>query len=131
MQGKRIPDDIRAAIIAQLIDGHAVTRVAENFKIPKQTISRLKKEIPAEELRQIEVRKGVRIAELISRNLELSFEAMNNIANQTKNAKWLSEQNAHDLATLFGVTADKVFRVLEAIENAHDRAESEWPEQVV
>lgn len=130
MQGKRIPDEIRAAVIAELIDGHAVTKVAERFKIPKQTVSRLKKEIPAEQLGQIETKKGERIAELITKNLELSFQAMNNIANQTANAKWLSEQNAHDLATLFGVTADKVFRVLEAIENAHDRAESEWPEVV-
>lgn len=116
--------------MAELLAGHAVTKVAAKFKIPKQTVSRLKKEIPDEQLGQIETKKGERIAELISLNLELSFQAMNNIANQTANAQWLSKQNAHDLATLFGVTADKVFRVLDAIEQAQAREEADWPEVV-
>ncbi len=128
MKGKRISDEIRTAVMSALLNGHAVTKVADDFKIPHSTVSRLKNEIPQEKLDEVGRKKGDRIAELITQNLELSFTAMNNIANQTGNAKWLSEQNAHDLATLFGVTADKVFRVLEAIQNA--QVESEWPEVV-
>lgn len=131
-QGKRIPDEIRAAVLAELLAGHTVTHVSEKFKIPQGTVSRLRKAIPAEKLNEIETKKGERIAELITQNLELSFQAMNNIASQTANVEWLNRQNAHDLATLFGVTADKIFRVLEAIENARaaSEADDDWPAEV-
>lgn len=126
-KGQKISDEIRSAVMAELLAGHAVTKVAERFNIPHSTVSRLKTEIPQEKLDEVGRKKGDRIAELITQNLELSFTAMNNIANQTNNDEWLSKQNADDLATLFGVTADKVFRVLEAIQNAQ---EQEWPEEV-
>lgn len=127
---QRIPEDVKAAVVAELLAGHAVTKVAERFQLPKATVSRLKATIPTEQLEQIGTKKGERIAELITQNLELSFQAMNNIANQTQNVRWLFKQNAHDLATLFGVTADKVFRVLEAIQNAQEQPAEEWPERV-
>ena len=127
-KGKRVPDEVRAQVLAALLEGQAVTKVADTYKIDKATVSRLKKTIPADKLQEVATKKGEHIAELISANLENSFHAIGNILNQTKNAEWLTRQNASDLATLLGVTSDKVFRVLEAIQNAH--AEDEWPDTV-
>jgi len=127
-QGRRIPDEVRAAVIGALLEGQAVTKVADDYKIPHSSVSRLKKAIPQEQLDEVGRKKGEHIAELISNNLEASFIAIKNILNQTENAKWLTQQNAADLATLLGVTSDKVFRVLEAIQNA--QAPDEWPEVV-
>ena len=129
---KKLSDQTRAAIIASLLEGQAVTKVADDYKVDKATVSRLKKVLPAEALQQIATKKENEFAALISANLKGSFEAIQNILNQTKDADWLRKQSAAELATLLGVTSDKVFRVLEAIENAQADADKpdEWPETV-
>ncbi len=130
-QGVRIPDNTRAAVVAALLEGQAVTKVADDYKIDKGTVSRLKKTIPADKLQEVAIKKGEHIAELISANLEKSFLAIGNILKQTENADWLTKQNASDLATLLGVTSDKVFRVLEAIQNAQvEEVDDAWPSTV-
>jgi hypothetical protein len=124
-QGKRIPDSTRAAVVAALLEGQAVTKVADDYKIDKATVSRLKKAIPAELLQEVATKKEIDIAGKIADHLNASFEALTNILAVTKDAAWLNKQNASDLATFSGVTADKVFRVLEAIENAQSTTENE------
>jgi len=122
-QGKPIPDDKKAVVLAALLAGQSVNQIAEEYKIPKSSVSRLKKLIPAAELAQIGTQKAENLAGLIAANLEGSFEAIQNILKQTRNANWLDKQPAAELATFLGVTSDKVFRVLEAIENAQSTAD--------
>lgn len=124
MKGKRISDEQRAVVIAALLEGQAVTKVAEQFKLPHSTVSRLKKAIPQEQLDEVGRKKAENIAALISANLEGSFEAIQNILKVTNDDNWLHKQPASELATFLGVTSDKVFRVLEAIENAQHRNEA-------
>lgn len=119
-QGVRISDTRRAEVLAALLEGQAVTKVAEKYKLPHGTVSRFRKAIPSASLNEIKRKKGKNIAELISKNLECSFQAIQNILNQTNNVDWLQKQPAAELATFLGVTSDKVFRVLEAIENAQN-----------
>lgn len=128
-QGKPIPDGTKAAVIAALLEGQAVSQVAATYKVSEASASRLRKAIPADRLKEVEIKKGKDLAELIVANLEASFEARKNILRQTENADWLNKQSAAELATLYGVAADKEFRVLEAIENAQNADESEeaWP----
>jgi regulator of protease activity HflC (stomatin/prohibitin superfamily) len=123
-QGKRIPDSTRAAVVAALLEGQAVTKVADDYKIDKATVSRLKKAIPAALLQEVATKKEIDIAGKIADHLNASFEALTNILAVTKDNAWLTKQNASDLATFSGVTADKVFRVLEAIENAQATEET-------
>jgi hypothetical protein len=124
-----ISDEKRAVVLAALLVGQGVNQIAAQYKIPKATVSRLKKAIPTEHLEQIGTQKRDRLAELIAANLEASFQARQNILKQTEDAHWLSKQSASELATLYGVAADKEFRVLEAIENAQP-TQNEWPEVV-
>lgn len=125
-QGKKIPDETRAAVMAALLEGQAVTKVAADYKIDKATVSRIKKTISSEELQRIATKKELDIAQKVADYLNASFEAMLNVLSVTKNNAWLSKQSASELATFNGVTADKVFRVLEAIENANaNKAETD------
>lgn len=117
-QGRPIPDNKKAAVIAALLEGQAVSKVAEVYKVPQSSVSRLKKLIPQAQLDEVGTKKGENIANLIAANLDASFQAIKNILNQTNNAEWLNKQPADELATFLGITSDKVFRVLEAIENA-------------
>lgn len=128
---KRTSDAKRAACIAALLEGQAVSKVAADYKVSEATASRLRKAIPPELLQEIETKKGQKLANLIAGNLERSFEAIGNILEHTKNVDWLNKQSADELATFLGVTSDKVFRVLEAIENARpSESNEEWPEVV-
>lgn len=122
-QGKPLSDETRAVVIAALLAGQGVNDVARAYHIDKSTVSRLKKAIPTEKLQQVATQKSETIAELIAVNLETSFHAIRNILKQTENADWLNKQPASELATFLGVTSDKVFRVLEAIENAQQADE--------
>lgn len=115
--------------MAALLAGQSVNQVADVYKMPKSSVSRLKALIPDEQLEQVGTQKGEHIADLIAANLEASFKAIHNILQQTENAEWLNKQPADELATFLGVTSDKVFRVLEAIENAQP-APSEWPDEL-
>lgn len=120
MKGSRTSDAVRAAVIASLLEGQAVTKVADDYKIDKSTVSRIKKAIPPELLQQVATKKDLDIAGKIVDHLNASFEALSNILAITRNNAWLSKQSASDLATFSGVTADKVFRVLQAIEDAQN-----------
>jgi transposase-like protein len=128
-QGKRIPDSKKAAVMAALLEGQAVTKVADDYKIDKATVSRIKKQLPADKLQEVATKKELDIANSIALMLDASFKAIHNILRQTENAEWLNKQPADELATFIGVTSDKVFRVLEAIENAQTQSD-EWPEEV-
>jgi regulator of protease activity HflC (stomatin/prohibitin superfamily) len=124
-QGKRISDATRAAVMAALLEGQAITKVAADYKIDKASVSRLRKAIPKEHLQQVATKKDIDIASKIVEHLDASFQALKNILAVTNDTTWLNKQNASDLATFSGVTADKVFRVLEAIENAQTNEENE------
>ncbi len=124
-QGKPISDEKKAVVLAALLTGQGVNEVAAAYKVPASSVSRLKKAIPQEKLAQVGIQKGENIASMISANLEGSFTAIKNILKVTENAEWLNKQPASELATFLGVTSDKVFRVLEAIENAQSPKDEE------
>jgi transposase-like protein len=125
VQRKRISEETKAVVIAALLEGQSVSKVSEDYKVPMSSVSRIRKLVPQNKLEEVAEKKGDRLADLISGYLETSFEAISNILNQTKNADWLKEQSAAELATFFGVTSDKVFRVLEAIDKARAVAAGE------
>lgn len=126
-QGKRISDEIRAQVIAALLQGQAVTEVAKEYRLPKSSVSRLKNEIPHTELEQVGTKKRLDIAENISNFLDEGFKAIINTLKVTENVSWLNSQPASELATFIGVTSDKLFRILEAIENANRNKETDKP----
>ncbi len=51
--------------------------------------------------------------------LEASLASLTRIAKVTADDVWLKSQNAAELATLYGVKADKIIKILEAIERAN------------
>jgi hypothetical protein len=118
MRGKRIANDVRAQVIAALLEGQGVTQIAAKYRLAQSTVSGLRKEIPAEKLDEVRSKKRDDLAQLIASNLEAAFAALTNILNITRDPNWLKKQSAAELATMYGVISDKNFRILEAIDNA-------------
>ena len=117
----KTPPEVQAQIIAALLLGQFQTdeQVADHTGVSKHTVSRIKRTIPDEYLRQVESLKKDRIGELVGQYLEKSLRSLIRIDMVTMNEEWLLSQDAASLATFYGVKADKAYRLLEAIERAN------------
>lgn len=118
-----VSDDVKAQVMAALLHGQAVSKVAKDYKIGKATVSRYKKLLPAETLEQVGTKKRDQLAESVGRYMDDAFNAIHATLKVTQNAEWLNRQSAAELATFIGVTSDKIFRVLEALETAQAQSE--------
>jgi len=67
-----------------------------------------------------------RLAKLVAEFLEGALESLKRIDGITIDGDWLRSQDAAGLATLYGVKADKVIRILEAIEWANSQSDAEF-----
>jgi hypothetical protein len=130
VRGQKHSDETRGQALAALLAGQGVSEVAKKYKLPKATVSDLKRHIDSEEFDQVRTKKAEQLAGLIEGHLHTSLEAARNIAEQTKNGDWLNKQSAEDLGVFYGILTDKAVRILEAAEAAAEPAEEEWPEHV-
>ena len=102
--------ETRAACMASLLQGQAVSAVAAHYSLPTSTVSRWKAEARKEAGRSDDM------GELL---LDYLTEALTTLRAQQevfRDPTWLRSQDAGELAVLHGVTVDKVVRLLEALE---------------
>ena len=124
MRGQKHSDETRAHALAALLEGQGVSEVARKYKLPKATVSDIKKSIDSEEFDQVRTKKQESLAGLIEGHLQASLKAATDIASQTANADWRNKQDADKLGVFYGILTDKSVRILEAAEAAQ-HAESE------
>lgn len=115
MRGKQYSDDTKAGVMAALLAGQGVDEVAKQYRISPRTASRWKAAIDGE-LAKLGAQKRDLIGELLSEYLKEVLITLTAQQRHFRDVKWLVKQNAADLAVLHGVSADKAFRLLEAIE---------------
>lgn len=120
-KGKITPPEVTAQIIAALLSGQFQddTELAAAVGTSKSNITKIKKSIPKEYLEQISAIKKDKIGQLVGEFLEGALHSLQRIDAVTLNEEWLFNQGAAELATFYGVKADKVIKILEAIERAH------------
>lgn len=119
-RGKAHSPETKAAVIAALLGGLALTEVAATFKLPETTVSQWKSEIPTERFVEVRSKKRETLLSLVEGHLTASLKAATSIAEKcSTNDKWLGEQSASDLAILYGVLSDKSIRLVEAMQRAY------------
>ena len=111
-------EETKAKAIALLLTGQSIDEVASVLRIPKGTVaswaSRTKHVASDAILENRE--QGEKLGGLIIDNLETYLSATKKMAETIfTDSEWLRKQEASQLAILFGVMADKTFRLLEAI----------------
>ncbi len=112
-------EETKAAVMAALLSGQSVGQVAREYHIPKGTVSGWKKvAIPNDATQKKDI--GV----LLLAYLETNLETLRAQAEHFRDFKWLTKQNAADLAVLHGVMTDKAIRLLEAMSNANSRGKN-------
>jgi hypothetical protein len=103
----------KAAVMAALLTGQAISYVAREYKIPFGTVATWSRNLQRDH--RLSYEKRELIGELIIDNVEAELVTMIAMQDVFRNQKWLQKQSASELAVLYGVIKDKAIRVLEAI----------------
>lgn len=111
-RGKRTSDEVRAAIMAALLAGQGVSEISENFDMPQQTVSDLKR-VLENEFGSFGAKKE--ISEQILELLGTQLNALKSIAGNVGRPEYVEKQPASEIAVLYGVISDKAFRIVSAI----------------
>lgn len=117
-RGKRISDEVRAAVVAALLTGQGATQVAEAYNISEASVSRIKRSIDPAELEELETQKKDTLSELILGLVETNIETLTAQSLAFRDTAFIRKNSAAELATLYGVVADKTIRILAALEPA-------------
>ncbi len=113
-RGKKHSPEVRAAVTAALLTGQGVNEVASQYKLDKSVVSRWRAPINSDELQQVADEKREEFAELLAVSLRETIRTLTIQVQFFRSEKWLKDQSAAELATLFGVITDTVVRILEA-----------------
>jgi transposase-like protein len=126
--------DLIAKVVAAVLEGQSMSAVAREYRIPKGTVSSWVKRNAifesdnggGREIRDPK-KEGRRelIGDLIIDNLEAQLNATKTMANAIQDEEWIRKQPASEIAVLFGVIADKTFRILEALPDDDDEEKEE------
>jgi transposase-like protein len=109
------PDEIKAAAMAALLAGQSISTVAEKYKIPRGTVAAWAGRERGAMRSETDSGQRERIGELIVDNIEAMLETTKEMLHVLRNEKWIEKQAASEIAVLFGVIADKTYRLLEAL----------------
>ena len=117
-------EETRAAVLAALLAGQGVMQVAEAFKLNHSTVVAWR-DAAGVTSTPVEREKRQAISELVADYLLETFTTLAAQQRYFRDNAWLKRQNASDVATLHGVSADKAFRLLAALQvNDQDEPEA-------
>jgi transposase-like protein len=106
--------------MAALLAGQSVGAVAADYKLDKSTVSNWKRRLSQGELSQVNTKKQNDFSELIFGYLREALTTLTVQAEHFRDKDWLKKQGADTAAVNHGVIADKVFRILEAVERGRE-----------
>lgn len=116
--------DTKARVIARVNSGETIADVSRSTHITPPTIRSWvraagRPALPAE----TRIDLGVKVTEFLGEALE----ALKAISRQFQDPEWTATQNARDLGVAAGILADKMVRVLAAIEPVEDEPPGQLP----
>lgn len=116
-------DQTKAAVMAALLEGQSVSKVADAYSVPKRTVSNWRKAV----IRQTGTNctqkgDGGRLEDLLLAYVQENLVTLREQAKHFRNLIWLEKQDASSVAVLHGVIADKAIRLLEVFGGSPDPA---------
>lgn len=112
--------EVKAAVMAALMDGQSIRQVAREMGVPKGTVEHWGNEAKrlVTSVSVVSDTKRERIGELLIELLVAKIEAQIAISKHAADKVWLLKQDASALAMFYGVSDDKLIRLLEKFESA-------------
>lgn len=112
-------EETQAAVMAALLAGQSVSSVAKEYKLPKGTVSNWKRKAEAGGPMN-RTQKAEQIGALLETLVEKNILALISASELMADKEYLRQQGAAELGTMFGITYDKVIRMLEAMAGDED-----------
>lgn len=121
---KEYTTEVKAAVMAALMDGQSLRQVAREHGVPKGTVEHWGNEAKriVTSVSTVSDTKRERIGELLIDLLIAKIEAQTAISRHATDKAWLFKQDASALAMFYGVSDDKLVRLLEKFEGAGTNA---------
>lgn len=108
-------EETKAAVLAALLEGQSVNKIAEQYNIPPGTIHSWKhRQNNNDGLATLASEKKQRIGELLVELIGEEIQTLKEHSIMSRNPKWFALQHAEGMAVFDGVKYDKVVRMLEA-----------------
>ena len=104
----------KAAAIARVLTGISITQVAKELGTNRITVRQWRDGTGLKST-ALPPEKKEELGELVTEYLREALRTLRTQAGAFANRDWLEGQNAHDVAILHGVLADKTTRILSAI----------------
>lgn len=120
-RGKAHEDSVKAQVVAALLLGMGVMEAAREFNLPQTTVSTYKGQIPEEKFVELRSKKGEILDEMVFDYMRSNLRALRAQAEEASEPSYIQKQPAGELATLHGVMADKLCRLLEAVSRPASR----------
>lgn len=105
---------VQAQALAALLEGQAISKVAEVYKIPEGTIKSWKARL-ATKTSVVASEKRALIGDMLVEYVEENLRTLKEQGATFRDQAWLQKQKAAEVAVLHGVIADKTIRLLEAM----------------
>lgn len=121
---RKYSPETKAAALASLLEGQAVSRVATDLDVPVGTVkawsaaARYLASGPETAVVSVATQKKQEIGGLLLEYLHTNLETLRHQSVVFRDPRWLASQSAEGLAVLHGVLADKSIRLLEAMSAA-------------
>src|SRR5580765_2054807 len=135
--GKQVPDEVKAAALADLATGEQPVIVAKRYRLNPATVRKWKERLDLPDVTQ-DVTQSVTpvvtrhpaleeryltLAELIEQSLRAKLIAVQRLAEHATNDDWLHKQTAADVAELFESLDRSATGILNRLAAAHRPAE--------
>jgi len=124
MNNGKHSEHVRAAVMASLLQGKTPGEITARCNVSKAYVSRVKKSISLELLKQVETNRGPRLEEMVFACLEGNLKAQLAITNAIGDATWIRKNTAADLAVLYERLGDKEARILELVTQQEDAGDT-------
>ena len=117
---RKVPQEVRAQIMADLASGESMSAVARKYGVSKSTASCLYYEVPvvvgaSQAVGRNRADDVLDLAGLMQRLLTAKLETAIQIQEFARSREWLEKQDAQQLAVFAGVNEDKVIRLIESL----------------
>ncbi len=109
-RGRPYPSEVRATVVAEILAGEAIAKVAKRYDVPRETAQGWWLEDRPVELSNVRTRER-----MVEQLYDTAYECLDGVrasARLLQDEAWTRSQNAADLAALVGTLSDRTIRML-------------------
>ena len=118
MRGKAHSDEVKARVMAALLQGQGATEIAKQYELNEATVRNWKRSLEPARLTEVNEKKKDEFSELVATYLREVLVTLSVQVRHARDPEWLKGQDAAGLGVFHGILTDKAIRILEAAERA-------------